>query len=752
MITKENYIEIGQVECTECKTVLDWNAVDDAMRKAGVVALINKKSLGYFGFTCPKCKKTTLHKTDIGFLYLIIFGNLIITEPVDFFSVEDQAGSGFHYHSNFDLKPLNSLSFLKTLGSFFGTISSYDLFYIKEQYMDTGESVSSIFKDDSSNEYCSFLLKTDALAPTAEIQFFLSDLNSDLIHKRYKSIVSEVKDQNIVKICQYVENKTGVKIFNRYIARDDLYVYIDKFCAKYSELIGRQNRDLLMKGISSNQHSIRKIAPDHLKKFLSYGDGPIFLKTHQHRISKNLNFLEILCIPDRKTLPSELTPPGTRQLSLEAEKYSILPKAFDLKIKLNDYEAVGHTIWKEFNTNYIQELLAVMADNFIEDYIRLMNTTVCSFEQIWKLKEKYLNNLYLSIQSKNKRGQEKQYHKKLLVKRMIKIEAPFPALQKIITQNYNLIQIKELLLKVLKSNLIESFLLLGETGTGKELFAQAIHEISGKAGVFIPINCASIPNEMFEAEFFGHTKGSFTGANSNKVGFFEQADGGTIFLDEIGELDARFQARFLRVLQEKEFTPIGGKVKKVDFLLISATNKDLRKMIDAGQFREDLYQRINEYTIPIPPLSERKNDIQFLAQHFIEKFDKPAINDPSLQPLSIDNKALKVLEDYHWSGNVRELEKVCKVALAFRDKGDRSKIDISELKLEKVAEAEKKQKSQTIKQEPAGPGNTKITDDQVKEAMSKHNGNKTHAGKELNVTAQTIRRKCKKLGIYQIKS
>jgi len=747
LITEDNYIEIGQVECTECKAVLDWNAVDYAMKKHGVIALINKKDLGYFGFTCSKCKKTTLHKTDIEFLYLLLFGNLIKTEPVDPFSVEDVAGSGFYYYSNFDLEPLNSFSFLKPLNSFFDTISSYDSFSIKEQYKNTGKSVSSTFKDDSSNEYCSFLLETDALAPTAEIQFFLSDLNYDLIHKRYKSIVSEVKNQNIVKICQYVENKTGVKIFNRYIVKDDLYVYIDKFCEKYSELIGRQNRDLLIKEIASIQHVIKKIEPDRLKKFLSYGDGPIFLKTHQHRITKNLNFLEILCIPDLKTLSSEFTPHEEGQLSLNAKKYSAVPKDFDLKIKLNDYEAVADTIWKEFNTNYIQELLTIMTDNFIEEYIKLMKTAICSFEQIWKLKEKYLNNLYLSVQSKYKRGKEKQYQKKLHFKRIIKAEERYPALKKIITQNYSMLKIKEALLKIANSNIIDIFLLQGETGTGKELFAKAIHDITKKSGAFIPINCAAIPDKMFEAEFFGHAKGSFTGATNDKIGLFEQADGGTIFLDEIGEIDANFQARLLRVLQEKEITPVGGELKKIDFQLVSATNRNLREMVDAGSFREDLYQRINEYPISIPSLAERKNDIPLLAHLFIKNFDRGIIEDPSLKPLSIEKECLNALENFHWRGNVRELERACKLVMAFRSSDDRSKINISEFKLEKVAEPEKKQKSQKIKQEPAGPGNTKVTDDQVKEVLAKHNGNKTKAGKELGVTYATILRRSKKLGI-----
>ena len=388
-----------------------------------------------------------------------------------------------------------------------------------------------------------------------------------------------------------------------------------------------------------------------------------------------------------------------------------------------------------------------MADNFIEEYINLMKTTVCSFEQIWGLKESYLNKLYLSVQSKYSRSKEKQYQKDLHLKRIIKIEEHYPALKKIITQNYDMLQIKEALFTIGKSRGIDSFLLLGETGTGKELFAKAIHEISGRSGAFIPINCAAIPENMFEAEFFGHTKGAFTGADYDKIGFFEQADGGTIFLDEIGELKPNFQARLLRVLQEKEITPVGGKVKKIDFQLVSATNQDLREMIDAGEFREDLFQRINEYTIPILSLSERKDDIPLLARYFIKKFDTAVDENPSLNPLAIENDTLNILENYHWRGNIRELERACKLVMAFRSPDDRSDVTISEFNLEKDARSPKKQKSKQIKKKSEGPGNTQVTDEQVKSALANHNGNKTKAAEELGVTYHTILRRSKKFDL-----
>ena len=316
-----------------------------------------------------------------------------------------------------------------------------------------------------------------------------------------------------------------------------------------------------------------------------------------------------------------------------------------------------------------------------------------------------------------------------------------------------MVQIKESIINICRSKVIDRFLLFGETGTGKELFAKAIHELCGRSGAFIPVNCASIPENMFEGEFFGHVKGAFTGATSDKSGFFEQADSGTIFLDEIGELDPKFQARFLRVLQEKEFTPIGGKLKKVDFILISATNRDLEKMVEDGTFREDLYQRISDYTIPIPPLSERKEVISLLTQHFIEKYDMALRDNESLEPLIIENDALNKLEEHTWRGNIRELEKVCKLVLAFRDQDDRSDIKETEFNLTTAQDpqASKSQRlskrQKPLKKKKAGPGNTKVTSDEVKQALKNNNCNRTKAAEELGVTYHTILRHCKKLGI-----
>lgn len=197
-------------------------------------------------------------------------------------------------------------------------------------------------------------------------------------------------------------------------------------------------------------------------------------------------------------------------------------------------------------------------------------------------------------------------------------------------------------------------LILGESGVGKELVASAIHYRSHRAEKpFIKFSCAALPESIIESELFGHKKGSFTGATENRQGRFELADGGTIFLDEIGELSLPVQAKLLRILQEKEFEKVGGSTTlKTDIRVIAATNKDLEAEIDKGTFREDLYYRLNIFPITVPPLRERKADILLLADYFVEKYN--ALNFKGVRRIS--TRAIDMLMRYHWPGNVRELE------------------------------------------------------------------------------------------------
>lgn len=197
-------------------------------------------------------------------------------------------------------------------------------------------------------------------------------------------------------------------------------------------------------------------------------------------------------------------------------------------------------------------------------------------------------------------------------------------------------------------------LIRGESGTGKELVAKAIHFHSKrKNNNFVPVNCAAIPDDLLESELFGHTKGAFTGATQNKIGRIQYADGGTLFLDEIGDMKATLQAKLLRVLQEKEFEPVGAlKATPVDTRILAATNCDLEQLVKEGRFREDLYYRLSVIPLSIPPLKKRKEDIPLLLDHFIEIYTQKR----GRAPVQFSKRVISALIRYDWRGNVRELE------------------------------------------------------------------------------------------------
>ncbi len=225
---------------------------------------------------------------------------------------------------------------------------------------------------------------------------------------------------------------------------------------------------------------------------------------------------------------------------------------------------------------------------------------------------------------------------------------------------------RDLFLKIQGAARISSpVIITGESGTGKELVARAIHYASPRAEkAFIPVNCAALPSQLIESELFGHKKGAFTGAVTSSEGLFKAADGGTIFLDEIGEMPKETQSKLLRVLQERTVRPVGGTDEiKIDVRVITATNVDLEDAIEEGVFREDLYYRITVLSLELPPLRNRKPDIPLLASHFIKLANKQ--HGMSVQ--GVDDSALKMLLDYDWPGNVRELQNVIERCYVYGD-------------------------------------------------------------------------------------
>ena len=293
-----------------------------------------------------------------------------------------------------------------------------------------------------------------------------------------------------------------------------------------------------------------------------------------------------------------------------------------------------------------------------------------------------------------------------------------------------MIEIYQVLAKAAKTD--ANVLIEGETGTGKELIARMIHRFSLRAQQsFVPVDCGAIAPSLLESELFGTLKGAYTGADRDRMGVFEAAHNGTVFLDEIGDIELGFQLKLLRFLQEREVRPLGSpRAKKVDVRVVAATNKDMQKMVDEGKFREDLWYRLNSIRLTVPPLCERASDIPLLVHYFLKRY-----NERYKLETRLAESGLKTLQDYSWPGNVRQLQHMIE-RLAILAPGGR--IDEAA-----VRDAIEKMDSR----ESASESLADTEADQIRRVLAATNGNKSRAAKILGIERKTLYRKLEKMGL-----
>ena len=307
----------------------------------------------------------------------------------------------------------------------------------------------------------------------------------------------------------------------------------------------------------------------------------------------------------------------------------------------------------------------------------------------------------------------------------------------IISKNHLIHDIFNILPNIAESD--STVLIQGTSGTGKELFAKAIHNLSRrKAKPFIKVNCGALPDTLLESELFGYIKGAFTDAKKDKPGRFALANEGTIFLDEVGDMSPSLQVKLLRVLQEREYEPLGStSLRKTDVRIIAATNQDLSKLVNEGKFRDDLFYRLNVVRIELPPLSQRREDIPLLIDAFVQKFNAKM----GKQIIGVSDQALRLLLKYDYPGNVRELENIIEHAFVLCG-GNRINVDC--LPKELTMRQEETNSFMPVKEgHPLGRAEAEV----VKRTLEKHKGNRIKAAQELGISRATLWRKIKRYGL-----
>ncbi len=328
--------------------------------------------------------------------------------------------------------------------------------------------------------------------------------------------------------------------------------------------------------------------------------------------------------------------------------------------------------------------------------------------------------------------QSRSYHRTPSVKNR--------AMIKMIGESPKMLALFELIEKVADSD--ATVLIQGESGTGKELVAQSIHELSNRKNRnFVPVNCGAIPDELLESELFGHVKGSFTGAVSNRVGRFEMADKGTLFLDEIGDMKTCLQVKLLRVLQNRELEPVGAtRPRKIDTRIIAATNQDLEKLVEDRIFREDLFYRLSVIPIVIPPLRERKEDIPLLVESFIRKFNR----DSRRNVKGFDREAMEALCAFEWPGNIRELENLVERMVILKGSGTVTFTDLPEKYRGKSQKPQPVEVSLPVDGICLSSAVEEFENHLILQALEKTGGNKKEAASLLNLKRTTFIEKLKK--------
>jgi transcriptional regulator with PAS, ATPase and Fis domain/DNA-directed RNA polymerase subunit RPC12/RpoP len=575
----------------------------------GVFFLLGKKSI-YIGIVCPQCLKTILIESD-----KIIFDDIKETLSSSKIYIGNTANPLYlQYHSS-------AYSFIRDNQ----ILQDFDIVCFEDTGLD-GCSKKDI--EDLEAGMFSYLEDTSSISE----EYLCSYIPKWKPYVGWFFNVCWYREEQIPDLVK-IENRERLRIFPRYISEDFTIDKIESFCWKYKfqEMFYQNQFNLRIDreedfSITTDLMNILANSP-----WFGLADGSLF-KTKKP-------FFE-------REVPKTLENYDINSFIAPQEG----PSHYEMVRKVRSY----------FHKEYIQDLLSKMPDEFISEYIQSIQSIDFSDASVWYLREKYLKELYDSILSQYQRTQTNKRYVKIDRQKVEEIEKEYPSFKKIISEDNQIDNIKKRLYRraQYKNRDKLAFLLIGETGTGKELFARAIGEASGKKRPFVAFSCETIPETMFPSELFGHERGAFTDAKDDRKGLFEQANGGTIFIDEIGELKSDLQTSLLRVIEEREIRRLGSTQPiRIDVIIVLATNKNLREEVEKGNFRRDLYMRIKRFEEEIPELKERKNDVSFLVKHFIRVYAE-VYGKPELAHIGVTDDCMKLFKKYEWPGNIRDIENV----------------------------------------------------------------------------------------------
>jgi transcriptional regulator with AAA-type ATPase domain len=636
-ISSDGYHKLN-LKCSHCFIPVDFLSLQLAVMLYGVILLSNKEQ-GMVGFVCPSCLCTTLVKYDINNVNTIYYYLNMVNDYSNGFYIGDDDVHNKHYAYEIEnyfyviefakqsfnrnrFKRFNNyfMSNRKLTYNTFPLDFSFDVNTLREykisRFIVNNSNTDNYLTDDDTSNVVSCLPGT---------------LNND------KKETIFIYPTHHVDTLINLENKEKQKIFPRYYYNNEKRKMFEDFA-----------RRIICPNLFYEMNNLRDDKKSHL----------LGSKEQVYRNYQFINILETIDTDahsfchDIVELWDLRSPSNKASLNFASDQPNINKGTF------NRYYADSiDSLWSNFANQELGEMLSKAAFNFSLQLLAVMSKNDFTDSTLNNLVSSFLILIKDAVNKPQGTTNAKAKLDSDLNLEVKKVESQFPSISKIVSQDQRINELKIRIPKYVIPNNINKYdiLITGETGTGKELVAAALHESSGRQGNFIPVNVSAINESIFESQLFGHKRGSFTGANTDAKGYFESADRGTIFLDEIGELKINLQVVLLRPIEYRQIQPVGGKIKNVDVMIILATNKNLKEQMKLNNFRDDLYYRIEAVEINLPPLRDRKEDIPLLVRHI---FNYKWSNDNNINNIIVEDGFYNALGDYEFPGNIRELTNI----------------------------------------------------------------------------------------------